>query len=172
MSNRKAPQVPPPTSSNVAADSVDVPLLDYRRAGYKTYVLGLLTVVYGFNFIDRQILVILQEPIKAELGLSDTQLGLLTGFAFAVFYVVCAIPIAKWAEHPSRRTIIALAITVWSTMTALSGLVQNYTQLLLARIGVGVGESGGSPPAHSMLSDIYPQNIGQQRCPFTPLVSI
>ncbi len=156
MSNRKAQPTPPPTHSNTEDNPTDVPLLDYRRAGYKTYVLGLLTVVYGFNFIDRQILVILQEPIKAELGLSDTQLGLLTGFAFAVFYVVCGIPIAKWAEHSSRRTIIALAITVWSTMTAISGLVQNYTQLLLARIGVGVGESGGSPPAHSMLSDIYP----------------
>lgn len=148
-----ASQQPPPPSS---PEAQEIPLLDYRRAGYRSYVLALLTVVYAFNFIDRQILVILQEPIKAELGLSDTQLGLLTGFAFAVFYVVCGIPIAKWAEHSARRSIIALAITVWSSMTALSGLVQNYTQLLLARIGVGVGESGGSPPAHSMLSDIYP----------------
>lgn len=156
MSNRKTPQAAIPKLSTAEPNLVDIPLLDYRRSGYKAYVLGLLTIVYGFNFIDRQILVILQEPIKAELGLSDTQLGLLTGFAFAVFYVVCGIPIAKWAEHSSRRTIIALAITVWSSMTALSGLVQNYTQLLLARIGVGVGESGGSPPAHSMLSDIYP----------------
>ncbi|HAD08069.1 MAG TPA: MFS transporter [Porticoccaceae bacterium] len=143
----------PPTEN---PPSQDIPLLDYRRTGYRSYVLALLTVVYAFNFIDRQILVILQEPIKAELGLSDTQLGLLTGFAFAAFYVVCGIPIAKWAEHSTRRSIIALAITIWSSMTAISGLVQNYTQLLLARIGVGVGESGGSPPAHSMLSDIYP----------------
>lgn len=144
------------SSPSTNSDSGQIPLMDYRRPGYKSYVLGLLTVVYTFNFIDRQILVILQEPIKAELGLSDTQLGLLTGFAFAIFYVVCGIPIARWAEQSSRRSIIALAITVWSTMTALSGLAQNYSQLLLARIGVGIGESGGSPPAHSMLSDIYP----------------
>ncbi|MGA9574608.1 MAG: MFS transporter, partial [Lysobacterales bacterium] len=119
------------------------------------YVLALLTLVYTFNFIDRQLLVILQEPIKADLGLSDTQLGLLTGFAFAVFYVVCGIPIARLADKGVRRSIIALALTVWSFMTAVSGLSQNYLQLLLARMGVGVGEAGGSPPAHSMISDIF-----------------
>jgi MFS family permease len=111
--------------------------------------------VYAFNFIDRQLLVILQEPIKAELDLSDTQLGLLTGFAFALFYVVCGIPIARWADKGVRRSIIALALTVWSLMTAVSGLTQNYLQLLMARVGVGVGEAGGSPPAHSMISDIF-----------------
>ena len=127
----------------------------YENAGYRYYVLAVLTVVYAFNFIDRQLLVILQEPIKAELDLSDTQLGLLTGFAFAVFYVVCGIPIARWADRGVRRSIIALALTVWSFMTAVSGLTQNYIQLLLARVGVGVGEAGGSPPAHSMISDIF-----------------
>ncbi len=127
----------------------------YRKPGYRYYVLGILTLVYAFNFIDRQLLVILQEPVKAELGLSDTQLGLLTGFAFAVFYVVCGIPIARWADKGVRRSIIALALAVWSLMTAVSGLAQNYTQLLLARMGVGVGEAGGSPPAHSMISDIF-----------------
>jgi MFS family permease len=127
----------------------------YERARYRYYVLAVLTVVYAFNFIDRQLLVILQEPIKAELGLSDTQLGLLTGFAFALFYVVCGIPIARWADKGVRRSIIALALTVWSFMTAISGLTQNYLQLLLARVGVGVGEAGGSPPAHSMISDIF-----------------
>lgn len=127
----------------------------YESALYRYYVLAILVVVYAFNFIDRQLLVILQEPIKAELGLSDTQLGLLTGFAFALFYVVCGIPIARWADKGVRRNIIALALTVWSVMTAISGLAQNYTQLLLARVGVGVGEAGGSPPAHSMISDIF-----------------
>ena len=127
----------------------------YERVAYRYYVLAVLTLVYAFNFIDRQLLVILQEPIKAELDLSDTQLGLLTGFAFALFYVVCGIPIARWADKGVRRTIIALALTVWSAMTAVSGLTQNYLQLLLARVGVGVGEAGGSPPAHSMISDIF-----------------
>jgi predicted MFS family arabinose efflux permease len=116
----------------------------------------MLTLVYAFNFVDRQILVILQEPIKNDMGLSDAQLGLLSGFSFAVVYVLAGIPIAYWADRTNRRNIIAAALTVWSGMTALSGLAQNYTHLLLARIGVGIGEAGGSPPAHSMISDYYP----------------
>ncbi len=120
------------------------------------YGLFMLTIVYAFNFIDRQILVILQEPIKMELGLSDAQLGLLSGFSFALVYITAGIPIAYWADRSNRRNIIAAALTVWSGMTSLSGLAQNYTQLLLARIGVGIGEAGGSPPAHSMISDYYP----------------
>jgi predicted MFS family arabinose efflux permease len=125
-----------------------------RRTGY--YTLGVLTVVYAFNFIDRQLLAILQEAIKADLQLSDTQLGLLTGFAFAVFYVTAGIPIARWADRSNRRNIVALSLFIWSFMTAISGMVQNYIQLLLARIGVGIGEAGGSPPSHSMISDIFP----------------
>ena len=132
------------------------PLNPYADNRARYYALGLLTVVYTFNFIDRQLLAILQESIKAELLLSDTQLGLLTGFAFAVFYVTAGIPIARWADRGNRRNIVALAIGTWSFMTAISGAVQNYTQLLLARIGVGVGEAGGSPPAHSIVSDIFP----------------
>jgi predicted MFS family arabinose efflux permease len=128
---------------------------DYSVA-YRRFVLVMLTIVYAFNFIDRQILVILQEPIKADMGLSDAQLGLLSGFTFAVIYVTAGIPIAFWADRSNRRNIVALALTVWSGMTALSGLVQNYAQLLLARVGVGLGEAGGSPPAHSMISDYYP----------------
>ncbi|MCL6415480.1 MFS transporter [Aestuariirhabdus sp. Z084] len=124
--------------------------------GYRRYVLILLTFVYALNFIDRQILVILQESIKTDMDLSDSQLGLLTGFAFAIFYVSVGIPIARWADIGNRRNIVALAVAVWSGMTALSGLTQNYAQLLLARIGVGVGEAGGSPPAHSIISDYYP----------------
>ena len=121
----------------------------------RNYTLFILTIVYAFNFIDRQILVIMQEAIKTELDLSDTQLGLLSGFSFAIFYVSIGIPVAYWADRGNRRNIISLALTIWSGMTALSGLAQNYTQLLLARIGVGVGEAGGSPPAHSMISDMY-----------------
>jgi len=121
----------------------------------RNYTLFILTLVYAFNFIDRQILVIMQEAIKTELDLSDTQLGLLSGFSFALFYVSVGIPVAYWADRSNRRNIISLALTIWSGMTALSGLAQNYTQLLLARVGVGVGEAGGSPPAHSMISDMY-----------------
>jgi predicted MFS family arabinose efflux permease len=120
------------------------------------YTLGLLTIVYSFNFIDRQLLAILQESIKADLALSDSQLGLLTGFAFAVFYVTAGISIARWADQSNRRNIIALAVFIWSFMTALSGFAQNYVHLLLARIGVGIGEAGGSPPSHSFISDIFP----------------
>jgi predicted MFS family arabinose efflux permease len=122
----------------------------------RQYALGVLVVVYTFNFIDRQILSILLEPIKAELGLSDGQLGLLAGFAFAAFYATLGIPIARYADRSNRRTLIAAALAIWSGMTALSGLAQNFWQLLVARIGVGVGEAGCSPPAHSMLADYYP----------------
>ncbi len=113
-----------------------------------TIALAMLAVVYAFNFIDRQILVILQESIKFNMGLSDAQLGLLSGFSFALIYVTADIPIAYWADRGNRKNIVSLALVVWSGMTALSGLAQNYTQLLLARIGVGLGEAGGSPPAH------------------------
>ncbi len=123
---------------------------------YRRYVLVVLTLVYSLNFIDRQILVILQESIKVDMDLSDSQLGLLTGFAFAIFYVSVGIPIARWADIGNRRNIVSLAIAVWSGMTALSGLTQNFWQLLMARIGVGVGEAGGSPPSHSIIFDYYP----------------
>lgn len=128
----------------------------YESKAYRSYVLGILTLVYAVNFIDRQLLSILQESIKVDLGLSDTQLGLLTGFAFAVFYVLAGIPIARLAERYNRRNIITSSIGIWSIMTALSGLAGNYWHLFLARIGVGIGEAGCSPPAHSMISDIYP----------------
>ncbi|MFT6113546.1 MAG: putative MFS family arabinose efflux permease [Oleispira sp.] len=134
------------------SDEVNPP----QSKNYRRYVLFLLTIVYALNFVDRQILVILQESIKADMALSDAQLGLLTGFAFAIFYVSVGIPIARWADSGNRKNIVAGAIAVWSGMTALSGLTQNFYQLLLARIGVGVGEAGGSPPSHSILSDYYP----------------
>ena len=123
---------------------------------YRRYVLLMLMGVYAFNFIDRQLLVILQESIKADLGLSDTQLGLLTGFSFALFYVTLGLPIARLADKYNRVNIVAISLTVWSGVTALSGLVSNFVQLLLARIGVGIGEAGGSPPSHAIISDYYP----------------
>ncbi|MEM7080541.1 MAG: MFS transporter [Pseudomonadota bacterium] len=124
--------------------------------GYRYYALGLLTVVYIFNFIDRQIVVILQESIKQDLGLMDWQLGMLSGFAFAVFYVTMGVPIARIADKGVRRNVISFSLALWSAMTALCGTVNHFWQLLLARIGVGVGEAGCSPPAHSIISDMFP----------------
>ncbi|MBS1533236.1 MAG: MFS transporter [Bacteroidetes bacterium] len=123
---------------------------------YRNYVLAMLTLVYVFNFIDRQVLIILQESIKKELHLSDTQLGMLSGLAFAIFYVTLAIPIARLADRTNRRNTVAVSLGIWSIMTATCGLARNFIQLLLARIGVGVGEAGGSPPAHAMISDYFP----------------
>jgi predicted MFS family arabinose efflux permease len=123
---------------------------------YRTYVLVMLVVVYVFNFLDRQIVTILAEPIKNDLGLSDTQIGLMTGLAFAVFYTVLGIPIARLADRANRVTIISAALVIWSAMTALCGMAQNFLQMLAARIGVGVGEAGCSPPAHSLIADYFP----------------
>ena len=122
-----------------------------------TYTVAVLAVVYAFNYIDRQLIVILQEAIKQDLGFADWQLGLLSGFAFAIFYTLMGVPIARYADRANRRNIIALAITTWSLMTAVCGAVGNFWQMFLARVGVGVGEAGCSPPAHSMISDLYPQ---------------
>ena len=134
-------------------------LIENQSNSLRNYVLGILVVVYTFNFIDRQILSILLESIKNDLNLSDTSLGMLTGFAFALFYATLGIPIAKYADYGNRRNLISLAIGVWSFMTALSGLAQNFFHLLIARIGVGIGEAGCSPPAHSMISDYFPANV-------------
>src|ERR1700755_2625253 len=103
---------------------------------YRNYVLAALTLVYVFNFVDRQLIVILQESIKKELRLSDTQLGLLSGFTFAIFYVTLGLPIARLADKGNRRNIVAMSLGAWSVMTACSGMVRNFFQLLLARIGV------------------------------------
>lgn len=121
-------------------------------------LLWTLLVVYIFNFIDRQIVSILAEPIARDLGLSDSQIGLLTGLAFALFYATLGVPIARWADKPdtNRPGLIALCLVVWSGMTALCGMAQNYTQLLLARIGVGVGEAGCTPTAHALIADSLP----------------
>ena len=123
---------------------------------YAYYVLAVLFVVYVFNFIDRQILSILLQPIKEDLQVSDTAMGFLTGFAFAVFYAIAGLPLARVADRWVRRSLIALSLATWSLMTAASGLARNFTDLALARVGVGVGEAGCTPPAHSLLSDYFP----------------
>lgn len=140
------------------ADSLERARQAYARPGYRNFVLGLLTVVYVFNFLDRQIVNILGEAIILDLGLSDTQFGMLSGIAFAAIYATLGMPIARWADASVRRNIIALAVAVWSSMTVLCGAAQNFWQMFLTRAGVGVGEAGGSPPAHSIISDIFPAN--------------
>ncbi|WP_244180328.1 spinster family MFS transporter [Sphingomonas aerolata] len=118
--------------------------------------LTLLTLTYFFSYMDRQILAILLERIKTDLVLTDTQLGLLSGLVFAIFYATLGIPVARLADRTSRRNIIAVSLTIWSAMTAMCGLAQNFTQLMLLRIGVGIGEAGSSPPSHSIIADLYP----------------
>ena len=127
---------------------------DFSR-DYTHYVLGMLVVVYVFNFIDRQIFAILAQSIKTDLNLSDTQLGALGGVAFGIFYATLGIPIARLADRYSRVNIIAISLAVWSVMTSLQALAGNFWQLLVTRIGVGVGEAGGSPPSHSLLADYF-----------------
>jgi MFS family permease len=123
--------------------------------GYRSYALGLLFVVYGLSYVDRQILSILMEPIRLEFNFSDMQLGLLSGAAFAVFYATLGIPIARYADHHNRVTIIALSLLVWSAATALTGRVHSFLQLFLVRVGVGIGEAGCNPSAYSIISDYY-----------------
>ncbi|HIG39089.1 MAG: MFS transporter [bacterium] len=123
---------------------------------YRTYVLCLVVLVYVINFIDRQIFSILIEPIRAEIELSDLQLGLLGGIAFAIFYTLAGIPIARWADVGSRRNIISLALVIWSCMTMFTGTAKSFGALIIARVGVGIGEAGCSPPIHSLISDYFP----------------
>ncbi|WP_428682882.1 spinster family MFS transporter [Sphingopyxis sp.] len=142
------------TDKPALAAGIGSPPSDSVAAHTRT-MLWILLVVYIFNFLDRQIVNILAEPIKRDLGLSDTELGLLAGPAFAVFYALLGIPIARYAdkEGSNRVRLIALSLAIWSAMTAVCGLAQNFVQLLFARIGVGIGEAGCTPAAHSLISD-------------------
>ncbi|MFC4249870.1 spinster family MFS transporter [Sinimarinibacterium flocculans] len=123
---------------------------------YPWFVVAILMVAYVFSFVDRQILNLLVGPIRADLGISDTQMSLLMGFSFAIFYTILGIPLARIADAKSRRGLIVAGIVVWSAMTALCGLAKHYWQLLLFRIGVGVGEAALSPAAYSMIADYFP----------------
>ena len=145
------------TDIGVANARRDRPLLTARW--YRRYVLGLLFLAYAVNVIDRSpVLGVSLQSIKTEFGASDTQLGLLSGIAFALFYAVMGIPIAAWADRSSRRNVLALAIAVWSGMTALCGAAVNFGTLFAARVGTAIGEAGGSPPSHSLISDYFPKN--------------
>lgn len=121
-----------------------------------SYALFLLFCAYTINYVDRQVITILQDPIKRDLGLSDTQLGLLTGLSFALFYAVMGIPMALLADVRSRKRIIVVSMVAWSLMTALCAAARSFAALLTFRIGVGVGEAGLTPAAHSLISDYYP----------------
>lgn len=127
-----------------------------RAATGSTGALAILLLAYIFNFIDRQIIGILAVPIKADLALSDKQLGLMGGLAFALFYTGLGIPIAALADRRSRVKIIALSVGIWSAFTAACGLAQNFWQLFLARMGVGIGEAGGVAPSYALIADMVP----------------
>ena len=142
-------------SSVVESESSDSPdtTAGYGSAGYRAYV---LIVVYTFNFIDRTLIGVLGEQIRETFGLSDFMIGILSGRAFAVLYTLLGIPFAMLAERKNRTSIIAIAMAAWSAMTVACGLAQNTMQFALARIGVGSGEAGFSPPSHSLISDYFP----------------
>lgn len=130
--------------------------VDSLRPAVAAYALTLLFFVSLFNYMDRMVLAVLVEPIKAELGLSDSQLGLLTGFAFAALYATLGIPLARLADRKSRVVILSACLVLWSAMTAATGLARNFWQLFAIRMGVGVGEAGCVPSAHSMIGDLFP----------------
>src|SRR6201998_119882 len=122
------------------------------------YVLGILTLVYALNFLDRTIFNVLIEPIKKEFALSDTTMGLLAGFGFVLFYSLLGIPIARVADRINRRNIVALAFAFWSAMTLLCGMAKSVGTLALARTGVGIGESAGTPASQSLIADLFDKN--------------
>lgn len=126
-----------------------------QRTPYKYYLLGTLLIIFAFNYVDRFALGLLLQEIKVDLQLSDTQLGLLTGIAFALFYSLLGIPIARWADRGNRVTIIAFTTALWSAALALCGFAATFTQLLLIRVGVAVGEAGCQPPAQSLIADYF-----------------
>lgn len=130
--------------------------MNRQAASGLNLTLGVLLVVYIFNFLDRQIVTILAQPIATDLGLNDTEIGVLTGLSFALLYSALGLPIARYADRlrTDRVKLIAVAVAIWSVATALCGFTRSFAQLLIARVFVGVGEAGGTPPAHSLISDI------------------
>jgi MFS family permease len=133
------------------------PVINPVSTAYRRYALWVLLIIYTLNFLDRQVVNILAEPIKRDLGLADWQLGMMSGLAFAIFYTVLGIPIARLAERKNRPFIIGASVAAWSFFTVICGFAQNFWQLILARIGVGVGEAGCTPPAHSLIMDYVPK---------------
>lgn len=127
-------------------------------SAYRTWMVGLLAAAYAVNLLDRQIINIVAEPIKRDLGLSDAQLGAITGLSFALLYSVVALPIARLADRGNRVRIIGVAILIWSVFTAACGAATSFLQLLLLRVGVGVGEAGCAPPSQSLIADEFPPN--------------
>lgn len=150
--------VPGPDVHNIAEKEPKpaVEKEDFPNPVYAWYVVGVLTLAYIFAFIDRQIVNLLVEPIRHDLQLSDTQISLLQGLAFALFYTIMGIPIARLADVANRRLIIGIGVFLWSLMTCGCGLAKSFPQLFLMRIGVGVGEAALSPPAYSLISDYFP----------------
>ena len=142
---------PAPVSQPLAA------AIEPLTKGYRRYALGMLLVIYTLNFLDRQIVNILAEDIKRDLHLADWQLGMMTGFAFAIFYTILGIPIARFAEKSNRPAIIAGSVAVWSVFTVLCGYAQSFWSMVLLRIGVGIGEAGCTPPSHSLITDYVPR---------------
>src|SRR5713101_6295344 len=144
-----AQPVPAPVSPRTEAP--------YPDASYSWYVVGVLTLVYVFSFIDRQIMSLLVRPLRRDLNISDTQVSILMGLGFAIFYTLCGIPLGRLADTRSRRSIIAAGLVAWRFFTALCGLARNFGQMLLWRIGVGVGEASLSPSAYSLITDYFPK---------------
>lgn len=120
------------------------------------YVLALLTALSFFNYLDTMVMAILVEPIKRDLGLSDTQMGLVSGFAFALLYAVLGLPLARIADRGSRVALVSVSLALWSAMTALTGTARNFRELFMARVAVGVGEAGCMPASHSLIGDLFP----------------
>ena len=125
---------------------------------YAWYVVAVLMLAYISSFIDRQVLTLLVKPLKRDFGVTDTQVGLLIGFSFAIFYTFLGIPIGRMADRKSRKRIIVYGIAIWSLMTAVCGITGTYNQLFLARIGVGIGEAALSPAAYSLITDLFPRH--------------
>jgi MFS family permease len=128
------------------------------RPAYRNYVVAMLTIGFTLNFLDRQVMSILMQPIKVEMHLSDTALGFLSGLAFAIFYATLGIPVSRFADRGSRRGVMALSMAVWSLATAVCCITRNFTQLFMARIGVGVGEAGFTPSGLAMIADYFPRS--------------
>ena len=144
--------------AEIAVDTaVGPPPSETVSKSFRRFALALLVAIYTVNFLDRQVVTTLIEPIKADLHLSDTQVGMMGGLYFAILYTVLGIPIARWADKGDRPLIMSLSLTVWSGFTLMAGFAQNFWTLAISRMGVGVGEAGCSPTAHSLLSDYFPK---------------